>query len=240
MQTKIAKTSSTLLLLAGITLFPASAIGQTAPEEPEAIEDEFEEEFAEETESPSALPSSADSIESLREEYFSLRDRLFQSKAKAATVASALYSTRVSVKLEYTSGRFYTVTRATIRLDGATLYDDSEGAITKSSQPPRFEGFIAPGRHQLSIRIESTGKDDDRFTSVIENSFSILAVKGKDLEVRAVAKDGGNIPFYWAKKEKGSYKLHLDVTIQTKASSRSKKRSGSKAKAKSRRKEHRG
>ena len=60
-----------------------------------------------------------DDLEALRAEYFKLRDRLFQSRARAGTVASALYSTRMRVHLNYGSGRYYTVTRATIRLDGA-------------------------------------------------------------------------------------------------------------------------
>ncbi len=159
--------------------------------------------------------SSPDSLESLREEYFKLRDRLFQSKARASAVSSALYSTRLSLRLGYDSARYYTVTRATIRLDGANIFDDSEGTITGDKNAPRFEGYIAPGRHQLSIRIEASGKDDDRFTTVIENSFTVQAVKGEDLEVKVSAKDGGDIAYKWSRKQRGSYKLHLDVGIKS-------------------------
>ncbi|MBL4632498.1 MAG: hypothetical protein JKY56_01425, partial [Kofleriaceae bacterium] len=108
--------------------------------------------------SPGSAPS--DSLEGLREEYFKLRDRLFQSKARASAVSSALYSTRLSLRLGYDSARYYTVTRATIRLDGANIFDDSEGTIAEDKNAPRFEGYIAPGRHHLSIRIEASGKDD--------------------------------------------------------------------------------
>lgn len=154
-------------------------------------------------------------LEALRGEYFKLRDRLFQSKARASAVAGALYSTRLSVGLNYTSARYYTITRATIRLDGANIFDDSEGAVA-SDKAPRFEGYIAPGRHQISIRLEATGKDDQRFTSVIDNSFVVQAVQGKDLDVRVKAKDGGDIAYKWKKKEQGSYQLHLDVSVKSK------------------------
>ena len=160
-------------------------------------------------------PGAQDDLASLRSEYFKLRDRLFQSKARASAVASALYSTRLTVDLNYSSARYYTVTRATIRLDGANIFDDSEGAIG-ADKAPRFEGYVAPGRHQVSIRIEATGKDDQRFTSVIDNSFVVQAVQGKDLEVKVTAKDDGNIAYKWKKKEQGSYQLHLDVSVKSK------------------------
>ena len=171
---------------------------------------------AEGTEGTETAPavSEADDLQSLRAEYFKLRDRLFQSRARSSAVSSALYSTRLSVDLNYDSGRYYTITRATIRLDGANIYDDSEGSIA-SDKATRFEGFVAPGRHQLSIRIEATGKDDERFTSVIDNSFVVQAIKGKDLVVKALAEDDGNIAYKWAKKESGTYRLHLNVSVKS-------------------------
>ena len=71
-------------------------------------------------ESDAAEPAPPDGkeIESLRAEYLQLRDRLFRSRARAAAVASELYSTRLTVNLDY-SAHFYRVRRATIRLDGA-------------------------------------------------------------------------------------------------------------------------
>jgi hypothetical protein len=171
-------------------------------------------------------------LDSLRAQYFKLRDRLFQSRARAATVASALYSTKISVRLDYKSARFYTVTRATIRLDGANIFSDDGSEVGKNDSP-RFEGYVAPGRHTMSIRIEATGKDDERFTSVIDNTFSLQAPAGKDLEIRAKAEDDGSISFNWSKKESGSYKLHLNVSV--KAVKRGKKKKGLRSSQRSRR-----
>jgi hypothetical protein len=153
-------------------------------------------------------------IDALRQEYLKLRDELYQSRARAAAVASALYSTKITVRLAYTSGRFYTVNRATVRLDGASVYDDTEGAIA-ADDAVRFEGWIAPGRHVLSIRVEATGKDDERFTSATEATFVVQAVGGKDLIVVARAKDGGDIPYEWKRGEHGTYKLSVDADVKT-------------------------
>jgi hypothetical protein len=155
-----------------------------------------------------------DDVDALRQEYLKLRDELFQSRARAAAVASALYSSKVTIKLAYTAGRFYAVDRASVRLDGASVYDDTEGKITEDDAT-RFEGWIAPGRHVVAIRVEATGKDDGRFTSASEASFVVEAVAGKDLVITARAKDSGDIPYAWSRGEHGSYQLSIDADVKT-------------------------
>jgi hypothetical protein len=153
-------------------------------------------------------------IDALRQEYLRLRDELFRSRARAAAVASALYSTRLRIHLDHDSARFYTITRSTVHLDGANVYDDATGAIG-ADRAVRFEGFVAPGSHRIGVRIEATGKDDERFTTVIDNAFTLEAPAGKDVIVRIRARDAGDIPFAWQKKQRGSYKLGLDVAVET-------------------------
>ncbi len=154
-----------------------------------------------------------DDVDALRQEYLKLRDELFQSRARAAAVASAVFSSKVTIQLAYTAGRFYAVDRASIRLDGASVYDDTEGAITEDDAT-RFEGWIAPGRHVVAIRVEATGKDDQRFSSATEATFVVEAVAGKDLLITARAKDGGDIPYEWSRGEHGSYQLLISADVK--------------------------
>lgn len=167
--------------------------------------------------SPAPEAPSADvDVDSLRQEYLKLRDELFESRARAATVASAVFSTRIQVKLAFTTGRFYGVTRATVRLDGASVFDDTEGKIA-NDDAVRFDGWIAPGRHVLTFRVETVGKDDERFTSATEATIVVQAVAGKDLAVIAKASDGGDIAYEWKRKERGGYRLGIDVDVKTMA-----------------------
>jgi hypothetical protein len=166
------------------------------------------------TEGTVAPDQEALDIDALRQEYLRLRDELFRSRARAAAVASALYSTRLRIHLDHESARFYTITRSTVHLDGANVYDDTSGAIG-ADRAVRFEGFVAPGSHRVGVRIEATGKDDERFTTVIDNAFTLEAPAGKDVIVRIRARDTGNIPYAWQKKQRGSYKLALDVAVET-------------------------
>jgi hypothetical protein len=153
-------------------------------------------------------------VDALRQEYLQLRDELFKSRARASTLSSQLYSTKITIRFAFTTGRHYGVNRATIRLDGAAIFDDSEGVIA-NDDAIRFEGYVAPGKHLLTFRLETTGKDDDRFTSAQEAQIAVQAVAGKDLVVTAKAKDGGDIAYSWKKSEKGSYGLGIDVAVKT-------------------------
>lgn len=173
------------------------------------------------TPTPSTTPDTAgvdeiSDIDALRQEYLKLRDELFASRARAATVASALYSTRVQIKWKFTSARFWGVSRAVIRLDGASVFDDTAGAIG-TDDAVRFDGWIAPGRHQLTVRLEAVGKDDDQFTTATESTFIVVAVAGKDLEVTVRSADDGDLPYAWKKRERGGYRLGLDVDVKTTA-----------------------
>ena len=54
----------------------------------------------------------------------------------------------------------------------------------------RFDGYVAPGKHLITFRVEATGKDDDTFTSTTETQIVVKAVPNKDLVVSAKAHDG--------------------------------------------------
>src|SRR5262245_5897751 len=120
----------------------------------------------------------------------------------------------MQIRMTYTSGRYYTPVKSSIRLDGAVVYEDSKGSIS-ADDGLRFDGYVAPGRHLVTFRVEAVGKDDDTFSSVTESQITVKAVADKDLVVAAKAKDGGDIAYEWKKKEKGSYGLAIDVAVKT-------------------------
>jgi hypothetical protein len=155
-------------------------------------------------------------VDALRQEYLQLRDELFESRARAATIASALYSTRVQIRFGFGSARFWGVGRAVIRLDGASVFDDTAGVVG-TDDAVRFDGWIAPGRHRVTLRLETVGKDDDRFTTATETTFIAQAVAGKDLEITARTSDNGDIAYAWKRGEHGTYRIGIDVDVKTTA-----------------------
>jgi len=155
-------------------------------------------------------------VDSLRQEYLSLRDELFRSRARASAVSGQLYSSRVEIRFTWSSGRYYGVSKASVRLDGATVYEDSTGAIA-GNDGIRFSGYVAPGRHTIVFHVEATGKDDDSFTSATDAQIAVKAVANKDLLVAAKAHDVGDIAYEWKRSEHGGYGLGVDVAVKTAA-----------------------
>jgi type IV secretory pathway VirB10-like protein len=163
---------------------------------------------------PEQQPSSeVATVDQLRQEYLSLRDELFASRARAAAVSSQLFSTQIVIRFRFDAGRYYSVPKASIRLDGASIFDDSQGAIA-GDDAVRFTGYVAPGHHVISFRVETVGKDD-RFSSATEAQVSVEAVAGKDLMIAAKAKDSGDIPYAWKRSERGDYGLSMSVSVKT-------------------------
>jgi hypothetical protein len=166
------------------------------------------------TEGSAAPAALGPDVDSLRQEYLSLRDELFKSRARANAVASTLYSTRVTIRFTWASARYYGVTKSSIRLDGATIYEDATGAIA-GDDGVRFDGYVAPGRHVVTFHVDATGKDDDSFTSSTEAQVVVKAVANKDLIVAGKGKDTGDIAYAWKKQEHGTYALGIDVGVKT-------------------------
>jgi hypothetical protein len=164
------------------------------------------------TDAPS--PKDEPDVDALRQEYLSLRDELFKSRARANAVASQLYSTRITIRFTWTSARYYGVNKASIRLDGATVYEDTGGAIA-NDDGVRFDGYVAPGRHLVTFHVDATGKDDETFTSSTESQIVVKAVAGKDLVVAAKGRDSGDIAYQWKRSEHGSYGLGIDVAVKS-------------------------
>ncbi|MEO8845279.1 MAG: hypothetical protein ABI591_20675 [Kofleriaceae bacterium] len=153
-------------------------------------------------------------VDSLRQEYLSLRDELFKSRARANAVASQLYSTRITIKFTWSTARYYGVSKASVRLDGATVYEDAGGAIA-GDDGVRFDGYVAPGRHLITFHVEASGKDDASFTSSTESQVVVKAIAQKDLVVAAKGHDNGDIAYEWKRSEHGSYGLGIDVSVKT-------------------------
>ncbi len=190
----------------GTTTVPGTPAASVPPPQPPEDDDE-----------PTPKQGKEVDVDSLRQEYLALRDELFRARARANAVASQLYSTKMTIKFTWGSARHYGVSKASIRLDGATVYEDATGAIA-NDDGIRFNGYVAPGRHLVTFHVEATGKDDDSFTSATEAQIVVKAVANKDLVITAKGKDSGDIAYSWKRNESGSYGLGIDVSVKSVAS----------------------
>jgi hypothetical protein len=164
-------------------------------------------------EAPAPAPT-PQKVDELQKEYERIRESLFTARTRAAAVGAALYSSKVQVFLKFGTPRFFHVGRSVIRLDGASVFEDASGAIA-NDELMRFEGFVAPGKHLVTVRVDSDSKDDSSFTSSTESTFIVDVPQHKVVTLRAQAEDGGDMGSTFPKKGKGSYRLHLDADVTT-------------------------
>jgi hypothetical protein len=146
-------------------------------------------------------PAVADKdLDKLRAEYEQLRDALFRSRARAATVANAMFSTKMTIGVRWKATRHYLVKRAQIRLDEAQVWDSGDrhsGDRPLTDDPVKAaEQAVAPGRHDLTLRLEVRAKDNDKLGYTSEHTFSLDVPENKKTFVDLTADEDGDLPEY--------------------------------------------
>jgi len=192
-----------VLLVVVATAVPAQAQAPSAP-------------TAAVTAAPAPGPAAQPSIDDLQREYEKIRAELFSARARAAALSQTVHSSKVQIYLRYTTPRFFHVNRASIRIDGASVFEDLTSAVANDNVM-RFDGFVAPGKHQVTLRIDAETKDDPAYGTSTESTFTIDVPARRLVILSADVEDQGDMGYSWGKKSRGSYKLHLDVGVEAKA-----------------------
>lgn len=156
---------------------------------------------------PAAKPATATaSPEALRARYDELRDAVFRSRARRATLEKALFSTKAAFELKWEANRHFKIEKAELRLDGTRLWDASERPVTE--EPVSLAArSVAPGAHVLSVRLEVKSRDSASAGYVSEQSFAISLPEGKETSVRVIVDEDGSLP---------SYNPEMEIELETK------------------------
>jgi hypothetical protein len=152
-------------------------------------------------------------LESLNTEYLAIRDELFRSRAKVELLGAALFKTRMVANFQYKAQRAWPLKRVTLRLDDQPVY--AADAPTADEPIKIYEGFTAPGRHTLAIRVECGATGESRLGYTTESSFTFDAADGRLAKVGFVVDEVGDGPQKLAKKKAGE----LDVRVRAEVES---------------------
>jgi len=95
-----------------------------------------------------------------------------------------------------------------LKLDDQPIADqDSPNA---ADEPIKiFEGFVAPGRHKVSLRVECGATGDANQSYAAEGVFIVEAVDGKQARVKLSVDETGDGPQSLAKKKEGSFDVRV-------------------------------
>jgi hypothetical protein len=147
----------------------------------------------------STASTSAADLERLRADYDRLRDELFRARSRAQIVEEGLWTSRLSATFRWKGGPSYLVHHASVRLDGADIWDSGDKPVTDDLVTVA-ERPVKPGAHALTLRIDirpgKKSKDSDKLGYVSEHTFAIIVPDGKRTRVAIKGDEDGDAPEY--------------------------------------------
>ncbi|MGZ3426535.1 MAG: hypothetical protein ACXVCV_07795 [Polyangia bacterium] len=164
------------------------------------------------TPEPSSAKANVD-LDTLNNEYNQLRDELFRSRAKAHLLGDALFKTKIVATFLYKAQRAWPIKKVTLKIDDQPVFT----ADSPATQDPLklYDGFAAPGRHTLAVRVECGATGEDRVAYGAEGTFVVDVAENKQSNVAFVVDETGDGPTKIAKKREGTFDVRVRADLET-------------------------
>jgi len=163
---------------------------------------------------PEPAPSKANvDLDALNREYNQLRDDLFRSRAKSHLLGDALFKTKLVATFQYKAQRAWPIKKVTLKIDDQPVFTVDAPA----TQDPLklYDGFAAPGKHTLAVRVECGATGEDRVAYGAEGTFVIDVAENKQSNVAFVVDETGDGPQKIAKKREGTFDVRVRADLET-------------------------
>jgi hypothetical protein len=163
---------------------------------------------------PEPTPTKANvDLDALNSEYNSLRDELFRSRAKAHLLGDALFKTKIVATFMYKAQRAWPIKKVTLKIDDQPVFT----ADSPATQDPLklYDGFAAPGRHSLAVRVECGATGEDRVAYGAEGTFVVDVAENKISNIAFVVDETGDGPEKLAKRREGEFDVRVKANVQT-------------------------
>jgi hypothetical protein len=162
-------------------------------------------------EAPPPARGSVD-LEALANEYNQLRDELFRSRAKARLLGDAMFKTRINATFKYKAQRAWPVKKVTLRIDDQPVFTADAPAVNDPLK--LYDGFAAPGKHTLALRVECGAVGEDRVAYSTEGVFAIDVPERKETRVALVVDEVGDGPQKLANKREGTFDVRVRAEVE--------------------------
>lgn len=207
MATTIVRASSLLLCL-GLSLgaraeepekTPAqSTVAPTAP-------------APEPTSNPPRTKTAAPDVSALSNELSSVLDELIQARTRASVLAKSLFRTRIEINVLRRADDQQLV-RIKLALDGVPVHD-SDGAALQSEEARLFQGYVAPGTHDISIEVTEQSKENATYRYTRSERFRIETKKNTSTQVDVLLRDDSDMAEELPQGDDGKYDVSTRVRV---------------------------
>jgi hypothetical protein len=164
------------------------------------------------TPEPTTAKANVD-LDALNNEYNQLRDELFRSRAKAHLLGDALFKTKIVATFLYKAQRAWPIKKVTLKIDDQPVFTVDAPA----TQDPLklYDGFAAPGKHTLALRVECGATGEDRVAYGAEGTFMVDVAENMQSNVAFVVDETGDGPGKIAKKREGTFDVRVRADLAT-------------------------
>jgi len=159
-----------------------------------------------------APPAAGPDLSVLRADLASVMDELISARARVSVIAKALFNTPISISVVRRADE-QRLEHITLRLDGVPVHD-SDGAALTRGEADLFEGFAAPGVHEVAIEISEVSKLNANYRYVRSERFRIEIKKGMRTRIELVLRDKSDMAEELPEDDDGEYEVSTLMRVQ--------------------------
>ena len=208
-RTNLALALSLLLSAAAPTMAQDAAANPSPPADEKAKPEGAPQAAAPEAPQPAQAPRGPD-VSSLRKDLSAVLDELTQARARASALVKSLFGTRVSVAVARRADD-QRLARIVLRFDGVPVHD-SEGSALARDEAQLFDGFAAPGLHELTILVSEASPHKPDYSYTREEKFRFEIKKDTVTKIRVLLRDKSDMAEELPEDDEGEY--HVETTVR--------------------------
>lgn len=209
-------------LLLGISLCVASARAQDPKGEPKAdpradsakpaaAEAPLAETARATVETTGETASAGPDVSALSSELSNVLDELIQARTRASVLAKSLFRTRIDINVLRRADDQQLV-HVRLALDGVPVHD-SDGAALGGDEARLFQGYVAPGVHEIGIEIVEQSKQNATYQYTRSERFRIETKKDTSTQVDVLLRDDSDMAEELPTGDDGKYQVSTRVRV---------------------------
>ena len=150
----------------------------------------------------------------LRTEYTSVMDELVRVRSRVATLGRALFRTRVRILVQNRADD-QSLARISLELDGSPIYRADGSQFQGEDGRQVFEGFAAPGPHQVTVEAEQRARENDTYRYTLRDAYRFEVTREKLTEITIILDDDSDIAGDFPDDGEGEYDVRTRVRVAT-------------------------
>lgn len=194
-------------LLLGLGLCVASAHAEepkAEPEKPAPVAPAAETTAA-------AQESAGPDVSALSDELSAVLDELIQARTRASVLAKSLFRTRIDINVLRRADD-QQVVHLRLALDGVPVHD-SDGAALGRDEVRLFQGYVAPGVHEIGVEIVEQSKQNPTYQYTRSERFRIETKKDTSTQVDVLLRDDSDMAEELPTGDDGTYQVSTRVRV---------------------------